>query len=268
LAGRRVAAASPPARAPLRQHCACRPRERGALVLMHFVLACMWRRLALACLARLPLHCTQSTPVTAVPAPSFVAADPPPRLLLGPGPSNAHPRVTRALVTPQLGHMDPYFMKIVRETSQLLKYVWQTSHEVCVRLCVSLATAVGRGLTLWRRSWRVGGDPGEWAAILASGRQRHCNRTMCRTSPATPVFPVDVSCVGHGDSRHGGCRRQRCGAWGCHAGSSHRLLRPASRGHGRTLRRDCTWASCSAVLFCFRWAAVEFCRRRCSPLGP
>lgn len=70
-----------------------------------------------------------STPL-AVKAPSLPACDPPHRLLLGPGPSNAHPRVTRILATPQLGHLDPYFMRVVRETSELLRYCWQTTNEV------------------------------------------------------------------------------------------------------------------------------------------
>ena len=30
---------------------------------------------------------------------------PPPRTLLGPGPSNVHPRVLRALSTPLVGHL-------------------------------------------------------------------------------------------------------------------------------------------------------------------
>ena len=35
--------------------------------------------------------------------------DPSTRILLGPGPSMAHPRVIRALSAPTVGHLDPEF---------------------------------------------------------------------------------------------------------------------------------------------------------------
>ena len=37
----------------------------------------------------------------------------PPRLLMGPGPANAHPRVLAAQSLPLLGHMHPPFIKIM-----------------------------------------------------------------------------------------------------------------------------------------------------------
>lgn len=58
--------------------------------------------------------------------------DPPPRLLLGPGPCNAHPRVTAALGFPQVGHMDPYFMTVMEESQTLLKYAFQTQNRITI----------------------------------------------------------------------------------------------------------------------------------------
>jgi len=52
--------------------------------------------------------------------------DPPGRLLLGPGPSPVHPRVTRALAAPALGHLDPALLQYLRETSGLLRSVFRT----------------------------------------------------------------------------------------------------------------------------------------------
>ena len=35
------------------------------------------------------------------------------RLLLGPGPSNVHPRVLNAMAQPLLGHLDPVFLEVL-----------------------------------------------------------------------------------------------------------------------------------------------------------
>ncbi|MEM2122502.1 MAG: alanine--glyoxylate aminotransferase family protein [Candidatus Bathyarchaeia archaeon] len=55
---------------------------------------------------------------------------PPMRLLLGPGPSNLHPRVINALIMPLVGHLDPYFLEIMDETTELLKEAYRTRNEV------------------------------------------------------------------------------------------------------------------------------------------
>lgn len=58
--------------------------------------------------------------------------DMPPRLLLGPGPSNAHPRVLRALSNRQVGHLDPRFIELMNEVQSLLRYAWQTDNPVTI----------------------------------------------------------------------------------------------------------------------------------------
>ena len=50
----------------------------------------------------------------------------PPRILLGPGPSTAHPRVLQAMMTPMIGYLDPDFVKIMDEVSELLRRVFET----------------------------------------------------------------------------------------------------------------------------------------------
>lgn len=52
----------------------------------------------------------------------------PERLLLGPGPCNAHPTVLQAMSTTPLGHLDPAFLQIMDEIQSLLRYVWQTDN--------------------------------------------------------------------------------------------------------------------------------------------
>jgi alanine-glyoxylate transaminase / serine-glyoxylate transaminase / serine-pyruvate transaminase len=58
----------------------------------------------------------------------------PDRLLLGPGPCNAHPTVLQAMSTAPLGHLDPAFLQIMDEIQSLLRYAWQTdnSHTIAV----------------------------------------------------------------------------------------------------------------------------------------
>lgn len=58
--------------------------------------------------------------------------DMPPRLLLGPGPSNAHPRVLQALGMRQVGHLDPCFIALMNEVQELLRYGWQTDNTLTI----------------------------------------------------------------------------------------------------------------------------------------
>jgi alanine-glyoxylate transaminase/serine-glyoxylate transaminase/serine-pyruvate transaminase len=52
----------------------------------------------------------------------------PSRVLLGPGPSNVHPRVLGALATPLIGHLDPAFIALMEETKRLLRATFLTEH--------------------------------------------------------------------------------------------------------------------------------------------
>src|SRR4029079_104682 len=54
--------------------------------------------------------------------------NPPQRLLLGPGPSDVHPRVLSAMATPLLGHLDPAFIELMQETQQLLRDAFLTKN--------------------------------------------------------------------------------------------------------------------------------------------
>ncbi|QSJ14736.1 alanine--glyoxylate aminotransferase family protein [Nostoc sp. UHCC 0702] len=56
----------------------------------------------------------------------------PSRLLLGPGPSNAHPAVLQAMNTSPVGHLDPAFLGLMDEIQSLLRYVWQTENSLTI----------------------------------------------------------------------------------------------------------------------------------------
>jgi len=53
----------------------------------------------------------------------------PPRILLGPGPSNVDPRVLAVMATSPVGHLDPYLLKLFGEEQQLLRSVFRTGNE-------------------------------------------------------------------------------------------------------------------------------------------
>jgi len=55
---------------------------------------------------------------------------PPERLLLGAGPSNVDPRVLKALCSPIVEHLDPYFMEVMDETVELLRYAFKTKNRI------------------------------------------------------------------------------------------------------------------------------------------
>ena len=54
--------------------------------------------------------------------------DIPQRLLMGPGPVNAHPRVLRAMSNQLLGQFDPEFTAYMNETMALYRQVFQTTN--------------------------------------------------------------------------------------------------------------------------------------------
>ena len=58
----------------------------------------------------------------------------PSRLLLGPGPSNVHPRVLRAQAQPLLGHLDPAFLAILDEVQAQLRGLFGTANPMTLPL--------------------------------------------------------------------------------------------------------------------------------------
>ena len=52
----------------------------------------------------------------------------PDRLLMGPGPANAHPTVLQAMNRTPVGHLDPAFLELMDEIQSLLRYTWQTEN--------------------------------------------------------------------------------------------------------------------------------------------
>ena len=62
---------------------------------------------------------------------------PPTRLMLTPGPSSMDPRVYRALATPLVGHLDPWFKGCMEDTQELLRQIFQTENRITFPLSAS-----------------------------------------------------------------------------------------------------------------------------------
>ena len=56
--------------------------------------------------------------------------NPPVRTLMGPGPSDVHPRILEALSRPTIGHLDPVFVEMMDELKGLLRYAFQTENQL------------------------------------------------------------------------------------------------------------------------------------------
>jgi len=57
---------------------------------------------------------------------------PPVRRLMGPGPSDVHPRVLSAMARPTIGHLDPYFSAMMEEVKDLLRYAFRTTNKLTI----------------------------------------------------------------------------------------------------------------------------------------
>jgi alanine-glyoxylate transaminase / serine-glyoxylate transaminase / serine-pyruvate transaminase len=63
--------------------------------------------------------------------------NPPMRLMLTPGPSSVDPRVYRALATPLVGHLDPWFLEMMGDVQILLRRVFQTQNRITYPISAS-----------------------------------------------------------------------------------------------------------------------------------
>lgn len=72
------------------------------------------------------LHVSQ--PNSSLPQPF----NPPSRLLMGPGPSDVHPRVLAAMARPTVGHLDPSFVGLMDELKLLLRQVLRTDNALTI----------------------------------------------------------------------------------------------------------------------------------------
>ena len=84
------------------------------------------------------------------------------KLLLGPGPSNAHPSVLKAMAQPLIGHLDPDFLDIMGEIKRMLQHCLQTKNELT--FAVSAPGSAGMETCLVNLL-----EPGDQAVICIHG---------------------------------------------------------------------------------------------------
>ena len=60
--------------------------------------------------------------------------NPPVRVLMGPGPSDVHPRVLEALAKPTVGHLDPYYLQTMNDMQAMLRTLFRTSNPMTLAI--------------------------------------------------------------------------------------------------------------------------------------
>ncbi|MBL8828026.1 MAG: alanine--glyoxylate aminotransferase family protein [Planctomycetaceae bacterium] len=141
--------------------------------------------------------------------------EPPARVLMGPGPSEIHPRVLRALGANTVGHLDPYYLTIMNDLQRMLREVFQTTNPmtmavsatgsagmestvvnliepgdsmiVCVNgvfgeRMVDVAGRAGANVTRVDRPWGEVFSPDDLKAALAAAKPKVVGIVMAETS--------------------------------------------------------------------------------------
>ncbi|WP_136715339.1 pyridoxal-phosphate-dependent aminotransferase family protein [Halorientalis salina] len=127
---------------------------------------------------------------------------PPDRLLMGPGPSEVHPRVLQAMSTPLVGHLDPAFIDIMDDVQDLLRYTFRTDNQWTIPVSgtgsASMEAAIGN-LT----------EPGDTVLVPGNGYFGERMAAMVERAGGDPVFveapwgePLDPTDVADAFAEH------------------------------------------------------------------
>jgi len=126
---------------------------------------------------------------------------PPARLMMTPGPSSMDARVYRALATPLVGHLDPWFRGCMDETQVLLRQIFQTENRITFPLSASGSGGI-------EASVMNSLEPGDEAICCVNGLFSQRMHVIAQHTPAKlhlveapygkPVDPEDVRKVAKG----------------------------------------------------------------------
>ena len=87
---------------------------------------------------------------------------PTPRTLMGPGPSDVHPRVLGAMGKATIGHLDPEFQGLMEEIKDLMRYTFRTSNALTLPLSAPGSAAM-------EASYANLLEPGDKAIVCING---------------------------------------------------------------------------------------------------
>jgi alanine-glyoxylate transaminase/serine-glyoxylate transaminase/serine-pyruvate transaminase len=109
----------------------------------------------------------------------------PHRLMMTPGPCSIDPRVYRAMSTPLVGHMDPWFTNMIGEVQDLLRRAFQTQNRVTFPISASgsggIEAAVVNPL-----------EPGDEAIVCVNGNFSERMAVIASRVPGTTIHRVDA----------------------------------------------------------------------------
>jgi alanine-glyoxylate transaminase / serine-glyoxylate transaminase / serine-pyruvate transaminase len=127
--------------------------------------------------------------------------NPPTRLMMTPGPCSIDPRVYRALATPIVGHLDPWFRGCMEEVQTLMREVFQTENRITFPLSASGSGGIEASVL---NSLELGDE----AICCVNGLFSQRMHVIAQHTPATlhlveaplgkPVDPEDVRRVAKG----------------------------------------------------------------------
>ena len=130
------------------------------------------------------------------PAQRINSFHPPQRTLMGPGPTEIHPRVLTTMSQPAIGYLDPVFVEMMEELKSLLRYTFQTKQRAHVP---GLRPRLGGHGVLLREhggARRQGDRVPQRRVRRPHDRERRAlrrhRRSSSRTSGANPVDPQKV----------------------------------------------------------------------------
>jgi alanine-glyoxylate transaminase / serine-glyoxylate transaminase / serine-pyruvate transaminase len=109
---------------------------------------------------------------------------PPLRLMMTPGPCSIDPRVYRALASPIVGHLDPWFRGCMEETQVLMRQIFQTENRVTFPLSASGSGGI-------EASVLNSLEPGDEAITCVNGLFSGRMHVIAQHTPAT-IHLLDV----------------------------------------------------------------------------
>ena len=105
----------------------------------------------------------------------------PSRLLLGPGPSNVHPRVYRAMMAPVIGYLDPQFLQLLDDTQRPLRALFRTENDMTI--AISGTGTAGMEAAIYNVV-----EPGDTVIVCFNGFFGDRMAQMVRRCDAEPVL--------------------------------------------------------------------------------